>query len=251
MIIKSDNLLEDCKNDINSVLGRDVLAFEVSPTREDKQWLYHRLLILAIICIPVILVELFLWDSTHNSKVAYVIILLTVIVVYLIMQLLKRMYNKKLAAPLVNDLRERTEKAEDLETIESLYREIKHSIELYEICTKESISESISIIEDSTYKEKRIRRLFYIENCINITLEDISAYRQCMQYKILEVHEKEIPNEDSTKKELRIILEDDQHIIHELKIGVVKTMRTDISEEMLVFRYGRPLEYIVPYKPGT
>lgn len=53
------------------------------------------------------------------------------------------------------------------------------------------------------------------------------------------------------KKELRIILEDDQHIIHELKIGVVKTMRTDISEEMLVFRYGRPLEYIVPYKPGT
>lgn len=72
-----------------------------------------------------------------------------------------------------------------------------------------------------------------------------------MQYKILEVHEKEIPNEDSTKKELRIILEDDQHIIHELKIGVVKTMRTDISEEMLVFRYGRPLEYIVPYRPGT
>lgn len=247
MIIKNDNLLEDCKNDINSVLGRDVLAFEVSPTREDKQWLSHRLLILAIICIPVILAELFLWDSTHNSKVAYVIILLTVIVVYLIMQLLKRMYNKKLAAPLVNDLRERTEKAEDLETIESLYREIKHSIELYEICTKESIS----IIEDSTYKEKRIRRLFYIENCINITLEDISAYRQCMQNKILEVHEKEIPNEDSTKKELRIILEDDQHIIHELKIGVVKTMRTDISEEMLVFRYGRPLEYIVPYKPGT
>ena len=240
MIIKSDNLLEDCKNDINSVLGRDVLAFEVSPTREDKQWLYHRLLILAIICIPVILVELFLWHSTHNSKVAYVIVLLTVIVVYLIMQLLKRMYNKKLAAPLVNDLRERTEKAEDLETIESLYREIKHSIELYEICTKES-----------TYKEKRIRRLFYIENCINITLEDISAYRQCMQYKILEVHEKEIPNEDSTKKELRIILEDDQHIIHELKIGVVKTMRTDISEEMLVFRYGRPPEYIVPYKPGN
>lgn len=247
MIIKSDNLLEDCKNDINSVLGRDVLAFEVSPTREDKQWLYHRLLILAIICIPVILAELFLWDSTHNSKVAYVIILLTVIVVYLIMQLLKRMYNKKLAAPLVNDLRERTEKAEDLETIESLYREIKHSIELYEICTKESIS----IIEDSTYKEKRIRKLYYIENCINITLEDISAYRQCMQYKILEVHEKEIPNEDSAKKELRIILEDDQHIIHELKTGVVKTMRTDISEEMLVFRYGRPPEYIVPYKPGT
>lgn len=245
MIIKNDNLLEDCKNDIKSVLGRDVLAFEVSPTREDKQWLYHRLLILAIICIPVILAELFLWDSTHNSKVAYVIILLTVIVVYLIMQLLKRMYNKKLTAPLVNDLRERTEKAEDLETIESLYREIKHSIKLYEIRTKESI------IEDSTDTERRIRRLFYIENCINITLEDISAYRQCMQYKILEVHEKEIPNEDSTKKELRIILEDDQHIIHELKIGVVKTMRTDISEEMLVFRYGRPLEYIVPYRPGT
>ena len=245
MIIKNDNLLEDCKNDINSVLGRDVLAFEVSPTREDKQWLYHRLLILAIICIPVILVELFLWHSTHNSIVVYFIILLTVIVVYLIMQLLKRMYNKKLTAPLVNDLRERTEKAEDLETIESLYREIKHGIKLYEIRTKESI------IEDSTDTERRIRRLFYIENCINITLEDISAYRQCMQYKILEVHEKEIPNEDSTKKELRIILEDDQHIIHELKIGVVKTMRTDISEEMLVFRYGRPLEYIVPYKPGT
>lgn len=245
MIIKNDNLLEDCKNDINSVLGRDVLAFEVSPTREDKQWLSHRLLILAIICIPVILVELFLWHSTHNSIVVYFIILLTVIVVYLIMQLLKRMYNKKLTAPLVNDLRERTEKAEDLETIESLYREIKHSIKLYEIRHKESI------IEDSTDTERRIRRLFYIENCINITLEDISAYRQCMQYKILEVHEKEIPNEDSTKKELRIILEDDQHIIHELKIGVVKTMRTDISEEMLVFRYGRPLEYIVPYKPGT
>lgn len=245
MIIKNDNLLEDCKNGINSVLGRDVLAFEVSPTREDKQWLYHRLLILAIICIPVILVELFLWHSTHNSIVVYFIILLTVIVVYLIMQLLKRMYNKKLTAPLVNDLRERTEKAEDLETIESLYREIKHSIKLYEIRHKESI------IEDSTDTERRIRRLFYIENCINITLEDISAYRQCMQYKILEVHEKEIPNEDSTKKELRIILEDDQHIIHELKIGVVKTMRTDISEEMLVFRYGRPLEYIVPYKPGT
>lgn len=169
MIIKNDNLLEDCKNDINSVLGRDVLAFEVSPTREDKQWLSHRLLILAIICIPVMLVELFLWHSTHNSKVAYVIILLTVIVVYLIMQLLKRMYNKKLTAPLVNDLRERTEKAEDLETIESLYREIKHSIKLYEIRTKESI------IEDSTDTERRIRRLFYIENCINITLEDISA----------------------------------------------------------------------------
>ena len=245
MIIKNDNLLEDCKNDINSVLGRDVLAFEVSPTREDKQWLSHRLLILAIICVPVILVEFFLWRSTHNSIVVYFIILLTVIVVYLIMQLLKRMYNKKLTAPLVNDLRERTEKAEDLETIESLYREIKHSIKLYEIRHKESI------IEDSTDTERRIRRLFYIENCINITLEDISAYRQCMQYKILEVHEKEIPNEDSTKKELRIILEDDQHIIHELKIGVVKTMRTDISEEMLVFRYGRPPEYIVPYKPGT
>lgn len=171
--------------------------------------------------------------------------LLTVTAVYLTMKLLKRMYNKKLTAPLVNDLRERTEKAEDLETIESLYREIKHSIELYEICTKESI------IEDSTDTEKRIRRLFYIENCINITLEDISAYRQCMQYKILEVHEKEIPNEDPTKKELRIILEDDQHIIHELKTGVVKTMRTDISEEMLVFRYGKPPEYIVPYRPGT
>lgn len=245
MIIKNDNLLEDCKNDINSVLGRDVLAFEVSPTREDKQWLPHRLLILAIICIPVILVELFLWHSTHNSIVVYFIILLTVIVVYLIMQLLKRMYNKKLTAPLVNDLRERTEKAEDLETIESLYREIKHSIELSEICIKKPI------IEDSTYTEERIRRLFYIENCINITLEDITACRQCMQNKILEVHEKEIPNEDPTKKELRIILEDDQHIIHELKIGVVKTMRTDISEEMLVFRYGRPLKYIVPYKPGT
>lgn len=246
MIIKNDNLLEDCKNDINSVLGRDVLAFEVSPTREDKQWLSHRLLILAIICIPVILVGLFLGHSTHNSKVAYFTIIpltVTVTAVYLTMKLLKRMYNKKLTAPLVNDLRERTEKAEDLETIESLYREIKHSIELYEICTKESIS----IIEDSTYKEKRN----YIENCINITLEDISAYRQCMQYKILEVHEKEIPNEDSAKKELRIILEDDQHIIHELKIGVVKTMRTDISEEMLVFRYGRPPEYIVPYKPGN
>lgn len=245
MIVRNDNLLEDCKNDINSVLGRDVLAFEVSPTREDKQWLYHRLLILAIICIPVILVECFLWRCTHNSKVAYFTMLLTVTAVYLTMKLLKRMYNKKLTAPLVNDLRERTEKAEDLETIESLYREIKHSIELYEICTKESI------IEDSTDTEKRIRRLFYIENCINITLEDISAYRQCMQYKILEVHEKEIPNEDPTKKELRIILEDDQHIIHELKTGVVKTMRTDISEEMLVFRYGKPPEYIVPYRPGT
>lgn len=245
MIIKNDNLLEDCKNDINSVLGRDVLAFEVSPTREDKQWLSHRLLILAIICVPVILVEFFLWGSTHNSKAVFFTILLTVIAAYLTMQLLRRMYNKKLVAPLVNDLRERTEKAEDLETIESLYREIKHSIELSEICTKESI------IEDSTDTERRIRRLFYIENCINITLEDISAYRQCMQNKILEVHEKEIPNEDPTKKELRIILEDDQHIIHELKIGVVKTMRTDISEEMLVFRYGRPLKYIVPYKPGT
>ena len=245
MIVRNDNLLEDCKNDINSVLGRDVLAFEVSPTREDKQWLYHRLLILAIICIPVILVECFLWRCTHNSKVAYFTMLLTVTAVYLTMKLLKRMYNKKLTAPLVNDLRERTEKAEDLETIESLYREIKHSIELYEICTKESI------IEDSTDTGKRIRRLFYIENCINITLEDISAYRQCMQYKILEVHEKEIPNEDPTKKELRIILEDDQHIIHELKTGVVKTMRTDISEEMLVFRYGKPPEYIVPYRPGT
>lgn len=245
MIIKNDNLLEDCKNDINSVLGRDVLAFEVSPTREDKQWLSHRLLILAIICVPVILVEFFLWRSTHNSKAVFFTILLTVIAAYLTMQLLRRMYNKKLVAPLVNDLRERTEKAEDLETIESLYREIKHSIKLSEICTKESI------IEDSTDTERRIRKLFYIENCINTTLEDISAYRQCMQYKILEVHEKEIPNEDSTKKELRIILEDDQHIIHELKTGVVKTMRTDISEEMLVFRYGRPLKYIVPYKPGT
>lgn len=245
MIIKNDNLLEDCKNDINSVLGRDVLAFEISPTREDKQWLYHRFLILAIICIPVMLVEIFLWHSTHNSKVAYFTILLTAIAVYLTMQQLHKRMNKKLAAPLVNDLRERTEKAEDLETIESLYREIKHSIELYEICTKESI------IEDSTYTEERIRKLFYIENCINITLEDISAYRQCMQNKILEVYEKEIPNEDPTKKELRIILEDDQHIVHELKTQVVKTMRTDISEEMLVFRYGKPPEYIVPYKPET
>lgn len=245
MIIKNDNLLEDCKNDINSVLGRDVLAFEISPTREDKQWLYHRFLILAIICIPVILVEIFLWRSTHNSKVAYLTILLVATAVYMTMQQLHKRMNKKLAAPLVNDLRERTEKAEDLETIESLYREIKHSIELYEICTKESI------IEDSTDTEKRIRKLYYTENCINITLEDISAYRQCMQNKILEVYEKEIPNEDPTKKELRIILEDDQHIVHELKTSVVKTMRTDISEEMLVFRYGKPPEYIVPYKPGT
>lgn len=71
-----------------------------------------------------------------------------------------------------------------------------------------------------------------------------------MQNKILEVYEKEITNEDPTKKELRIILEDDQHIIHELKTSVVKKMRTDISEEMLVFRYGKPPEYITPYKPG-
>ena len=245
MIVKSDNLLEDCKNDINSALGRDVLAFEISPTREDKQWLYHRFLILAIICIPVMLAEIFLWRSTHNSKVAYFTMLLVATAVYMTMQQLHKRMNKKLAAPLVNDLRERTEKAEDLETIESLYREIKHSIELYEICTKESI------IEDSTDTEKKIRKLYYTENCINITLEDISAYRQCMQNKILEVYEKEIPNEDPTKKELRIILEDDQHIVHELKTSVVKTMRTDISEEMLVFRYGKPPEYIVPYKPGT
>ena len=98
MIIKNDNLLEDCKNDIKSVLGRDVLAFEVSPTREDKQWLSHRLLILAIICIPVILVGLFLGHSTHNSKVAYFTIIpltVTVTAVYLTMKLLKRMYNKK------------------------------------------------------------------------------------------------------------------------------------------------------------
>lgn len=244
MIIKSDNLLEDCKNDINSVLGRDVLAFEVTPTREDKQWLDHRFLILAIIYIPVIFVEFFLWRSTYNSKAVVFTILLTIIAARLTMKLLIRLYNKKLVAPLVNDLRERTEKAEDLETIESLYREIKHSIELSEICIKKPI------IEDSTYTEERIRKLYYIENCINITLEDISAYKQCMQNKILEVYEKEITNEDPTKKELRIILEDDQHIIHELKTSVVKKMRTDISEEMLVFRYGKPPEYITPYKPG-